>query len=101
MAIPNEAIGPTTLAITIGIGTFKDFLPPISDVRAKSATADPGFASDVRMGEVAAMAMLVGVGAIASYIAGDKHPLIIALVTGSFLVCMYESILRSNPMTHS
>lgn len=102
MPIPPEAIGPTTLALTQAVGAFNSFLPHLSEIRKTDPKADPSFAADVRMGEVAAVALTIGVGAIASSMTGSTAPILVSMVAAAGLVFMYESTLRAHlPMEES
>lgn len=96
MAIPADAIGPTTLALTQAVGAFNAFLPHLSEIRKTDPNRDPSFAADVRMGEVAACALTVGVGAIATSMTGSSAPLVVAVIAAAGLVFMYESTLRAH-----
>lgn len=90
------------LAMTQAIGAFTTFLPPLTDVR-KGSLSDPDFAADVRVGEVAASALTIGVGAIVSSLTGSPTPTIVAGITALGLVVLYESTLRNGAphATHS
>jgi len=96
MPIDPALFGPATLAVTQGIGAFVTFLPKFSDIRIANPTNDPAFAADVRMGEVAASVLTLGVGAIVSSLTGSPIPAISALVMTFILIAMYETTLRAN-----
>lgn len=86
------------IAMTQSIAAFQTFLPPLADIRKGSAD-DPGFAGDVRLGEVAAAGLTIGVGAIVGSLTGSSVPTVVAVVTAVGLVVLYESTLRaSRPM---
>lgn len=105
MPVPNDAIGPATLAITQTVGAFSFFLPRLSDVRRASTKDNPDMVGDVRMGEVAAAALCLGTGAIVSSMTGSPYPAIVSLVMFLILWCVYEGALRGdkpfNPLTPS
>jgi hypothetical protein len=94
MPVPPEAIGPATMAITTGISLFQGLLPPLTEIRKKDPASDPEFAADVRMGEFACVAILVGVGAMTGTMVGRMTPFTVAILMGAFLVCLYEWALR-------
>lgn len=96
MPVPPEIIGPTTLALTQGVAAFHTFLPSLTDIRKNTPHNDPAFAADVRMGEVASVALTVGIGVIASSLTGSSVPALVSLVAALGLVVMYESVLRSD-----
>lgn len=87
--------GAATLGITQGIGAFQFFLPRLSDVR-KGGMDDPELVGDVRMGEVAAITLCVGVGAIVSSLTGSTVPVIVSIVVSAILICLYEAALRGD-----
>jgi hypothetical protein len=94
MPVPPEALGPATMAITTGVSLFQGLLPPLTEIRKKDPSNDPEFAADVRMGEFACIAILVGIGAITSTMVGQMTPLTVAIFMGAFLLALYEWTLR-------
>lgn len=97
MSIPNpEMFGPATFAIGQSVASFSTFLPKFSDVRAKHPGDDPAFAADVRMGEIAAVSISMGVGLIASSLTGSPIPATITLLVCLILVTLYECTLNAN-----
>lgn len=96
MPVPNDAIGPATLALSQSIGAFQFFLPRLSEVRRASIKDSPDMVGDVRMGEVAASALCLGVGAIMSSMTGSPYPAIISVAMMLVLVCVYEAALRGD-----
>lgn len=96
MAVDPYVIGPTTLAITSAIEGFNRFLPPLTEIRRKNTEDDPMFAKDVRVGELAAVALTIGTGVIASSLTGSNVPAVVGLITAAGLVLLYESVLRSS-----
>lgn len=95
MAVDPIALSVATVAISTSMGAFYQMLPPISTVR-KNSVNDPGFAADVRVGEIAAASIAVGVGAVTSSLAGSAVPIVTSLVMAAGLILLYESTLRSN-----
>lgn len=85
----------TTMAVTSTLGAFYQFVPPISEIRKRS-TSEPEFAADVRMGEVMASAIAIGIGGIASSLSGSPVPALVSVLFAVSLVTMYEMTLRSN-----
>lgn len=88
--------GPATLAVSQGVSAFVAFLPKFTDVRKMSPENNPDFAADVRMGELAAGTVTMGVGLIASSLTGSPVPAWTALVVVLILVALYESTLRAD-----
>lgn len=95
--MPNpNALGPASLAVGQAVGSFSVFLPRFTDVR-QSAPHDKTMVRDVRLGEVAAVAMSLGIGVILSSLSGEPAPAIVALVMALIVVVLYEQALRSEP----
>ncbi len=95
MPVDPSILGPSTLGLTTAVGAFNSFLPPLTEVR-KTGLDDPSFVADVRTGEVAAVALTVGVGAIISSLTGSPVPTLVSVVAALGLVLMYETTLRAD-----
>lgn len=89
-------VGAATLALSQSISAFHTYLPTLSEVRQKSPQNDPAFAADVRLGELAAAGLAIGVGAIASSLTKSATPAIIGLLMAGSLIMLYESVLRAD-----
>lgn len=85
----------TTLAVSTSLGAFYQMLPPISEVRKRSAS-EPDFAADVRMGELMASAITLSIGGIASSLSGSPLPALVSALFAMSLIGMYEMTLRSD-----
>lgn len=96
MANPN-ALGPASLAAGQAMTSFTAFLPRLADVR-KARSDDPGMIGDVRLGEIAASAVTLGVGVIASSLSGSNAPMVAAVVVAGILICVYEAALRGEDL---
>jgi hypothetical protein len=90
----SDIIGPATLTLTQSIGAFNTFLPPLSEIRRNDPANNPAFAADVRMGEIAAAALTIGVGAVTSSLTKSNVPILIGAMSALALVVLYESTLR-------
>lgn len=96
--VDPSVIGPATLSMTQAFTAFNVMLPALSEVRKHDLT-DTEFVGDVRLGEMAAAGLALGVGAIASSLTGSSTPIIVSAVMAGGLVLLYESTLRaSRPM---
>ena len=91
-----DMVGPASLAISQGVTAFLSFLPKLSEIRKADPATDPGMVGDVRMGEVAATAVCVGVGTIVSSLTGSPLPAFVAVLVALVLICIYESALASD-----
>lgn len=96
--VSGEIIGPATLSISQGIAAFFTFLPRLSEVRKATPEENPELAADVRIGEVAATAVCVGVGVITSSLTGSPVPAFVAVVVALVLIGVYETTLNTDPV---
>lgn len=93
----SDVLGPATLAAGQSISAFTAFLPRLTDVR-KASPDDPGMVGDVRLGEIAASAIAIGIGVITSSLTGSPVPMYAAAFMIVILVMVYESALRGNDL---
>lgn len=93
MPVSPETIGPATLALTQSVGLFQTFLPKFSEIQ-RGSISDTGLASDVRMGELAASTLALGIGAMTSSLVGSPVPMLISVVSIVGLITLYETALR-------
>lgn len=91
--MPSDIVGPASLVVSQSFGAFQFFLPKLSDVR-KASPNDPDMVGDVRMGEVGAITLAVGTGAILSSLTQSAVPAVVALLIVIVLVCLYEMALN-------
>lgn len=97
MPLPDPDIfGPATLSVTQGITAFSTFLPKLSEVRKATPENNPDIAGDVRMGEVAAATITLGMGMIASSLTGSPVPAFASLIMTCVLIGIYETALRAD-----
>lgn len=94
--LPNpELLGPASLAVGQSVTAFSILLPKFSDIRRADPTVDNAMVADVRMGEIAAVTVGVGVGVIISSLSGSPVPAFVSVVMVGILIGVYESALRS------
>lgn len=82
------------LAITQSVVVFTALLPEFREVRRANKN-DPDMIKDLRVGEVAAVSLVVGIGFIASTVAGSPAPVIASVISALVLVAMYETVLNN------
>lgn len=100
MPLPNpDMFGPSTLVLGQAVGAFATFMPKFTEIRAAHPANNPELAADVHMAEIAATALTVGVGAIASSLTGSPAPMIVGILTAFILVGLYEAALNADPNT--
>jgi len=93
---PSDALGPATIAIGQSVGAFQFFLPRLSDVRKADVDTDPDMAGDVRLGEIAASALTLGIGIMVSSLSGSPYPAYVSVLMCLILICVYESALKAH-----
>jgi hypothetical protein len=89
-----ESMGVAAISLAQSFSFFNTYMPSIAEVRK----ADPGnseTAGDVRIGEVAALAGSLSVGAIVAWITGDPVPVYVSLMACAVMITVYEWVLRS------
>lgn len=96
MPIDPGLIGPTTMGLTQSISLFQGFLPKFNDIRKENPMSNPDFVQDVRMGELAAALLTIGIGAVMSSLTGTPYPALISVISALGLIMLYESALRAN-----
>lgn len=84
------------LAVTSSVGVFTSFLPDLPDVRKSSPISDD-MRRDVRVGEIAATALVVAIGFTASSLTGSPLPTVLAVGSALALIGLYESVLSTPP----
>lgn len=91
----SDVLGPATLAAGQSISAFTAFLPRLTEVR-KADPGDPGMVGDVRLGEVAASGIAMGIGIITASLTRSAIPMYAAAFMALILIFVYESALRGN-----
>lgn len=94
MPVDPGVIGPATLSLTSALGLFQGFLPSFAEIAATNPEDNPEMVSKVRMGELGATVLALGVGGIMSALTGSPVPSYVAITSIVILVFMYESALR-------
>ena len=92
--VSPELVGVVTLSLTQTVSVFNAFLPPLTEVR-RSSVASRSALLDVRIGEIAASAMVLGIGAVLSTLVGNYRPLMVSVAGALGMIGVYEFTLRS------
>lgn len=101
MPIDPGLIGPTTMGLTQSISLFQGFLPKFNDIRKENPLNNPDFVQDVRMGELAAALLTIGIGAVMSSLTGTPYPALISFISAVGLIMLYETALRANTIAEA
>lgn len=91
----GAVIGAATLSMTQALSLFQSFLPRFSEISAADPSKDPATVRDVRMGELAAVMMTLGIGGMTSALTGSSVPAVVAGITCMGLIGVYEYALRN------
>lgn len=89
-----DAMGPSSIAIGSATSAFIGFMPRFSEIR-RSDPGDDGMKKDVQLGEIASVAVSLGIGVIVSNVTGSPVPAIVAAVMCAILIACYNAALRS------
>lgn len=92
--VSPEMVGVVTLSLTQAVSVFNAFLPPLTEVR-RSSMGDRTAVLDVRVGEIAASALVLGIGAVLSTLIGNRRPLLVSVAGAVGMMSVYEFTLRS------
>jgi hypothetical protein len=95
VSVDPAIIGITMTAVSQSANAFAQYLPKLTDIR-KTDPGDPSMIGDVRIGEVAAVTLTLGVGVIASGLTGSPVPAMVAALTCVVLLALYETALRGD-----
>lgn len=88
-----SSIDPATLGVVLtGSSLYVSLLPPLKDVRR--ASPDSETASDVHIGVGMASVVLIGSGALITYLGGDKRALWMTVAMSVLMAAVYEATLR-------
>lgn len=91
-----DTVGPASLALSQTVMAFQSFLPSFADVRKADPITNPDVVGDVRMGEIAAMSLAMGVGVIMSGLTQSPIPIVVTAVVAIVLLCLYETALNGD-----
>lgn len=91
MAEIRPELGSSSLAISQSVIAFTAFLPNFVEVGRSDKEQIIG---EVRLGETAAVVIALGIGAMLSWLNGDKTPFLISAIMAFILIAMYEVALR-------
>ena len=86
-----EALGSSSLAISQSVIAFTAFLPNFVEVGRSDKDQ---IAGEVRLGETAAVVIALSIGALLSWLNGDRTPFLISAIMAFILIAMYEAALR-------
>lgn len=92
MAVDGSIMAAATVSLGQSVSAYSFFLPPLREVR-QAPVHDSTMRGDVRMGQVAAGIVSVGVGVMLSYLVGSAIPLAVAVLTAVMVAVIYETAL--------
>jgi hypothetical protein len=89
----SSGIAGATLSLTQTVTSFTGFLPRLSEVR-KAGKDDRAMRGDVRLGEIAAFAVSMGIATTMSALTDSPIPVYAAMFTAVLLIIVFETALR-------
>lgn len=100
--MPESGNVQAAAAVSIGqvVTVYSIMLPPLTQVRRATAD-DPAMRGDVRMGQVGAAAVVIGIGFVLSNLTGSMVPTGIAIFMSAVISAVYESAMRQNGENHA
>lgn len=93
MAVDGSIMAAATVSLGQSVTAYSFFLPPLREVR-QASTRDPVMRGDVRLGQVAAAAVTLSIGAMLSYLVSSAIPLTVAVLTALTIAAIYETALN-------
>lgn len=93
MAVDGGIMAAATVSLGQSISAYSFFLPPLREVR-QATVSSPVMRGDVRMGQIAAGVVSIGVGVMLSYLVGSAIPTVVALLTATMVGVIYETALN-------
>lgn len=93
MTVDAGASAAASIALGQTVGAYAFFLPPLREVR-RAGAADSAMRGDVRMGQIAAAALSLGVATILANLTGSTMPVIATAVVALIIAFLYETALR-------
>lgn len=98
MADPG-AVAAASIAVGQTVVAYQFFMPRLSDVR-KADPSEPDMRGDVLIGQLAASALSIGVGATFAVLTGSKIPMWVAIFTALIIAGAYQYALGTTQMGH-
>lgn len=87
-----SALSASTLSLGQTVVAYQFFMPRLSDVR-RAAPSDEDMRTDVFLGQVAAGALTVAVGAMLSFLSGSSLPVFVSVVIAVVIAACYQYAL--------
>lgn len=91
MADPT-AVAAASIAVGQTVAGYQFFMPRLSDVR-KADPNEPDMRGDVLIGQLAASALSIGIGATFTVLTGSKIPLWVSIFTALIIAGAYQYAL--------
>jgi hypothetical protein len=86
----------TTIALGQTIGAYQFFLPKLLDIR-KASPVDATMRNDVRMGQLAAGAVSLSIGALLSWMMSSPLPVVVTIMIALINGGLYQYALQVTP----
>jgi len=94
--MPDNAAALTGAALSLSQtqSAYAFFLPPLREVR-QAGKSDPVMTGDVRLGQIAAGSLTIGIGVIMGGLTGSSLPVLVSIAIGLIIAFVYELALRN------
>lgn len=89
-----DILGPASISLGTATSAFMGFLPRFSEVRRADPT-DEGMNKDIRLGEIAAIAVAMGTGLIVSSLTQSSVPTVVSALMCAILVWCYHTARKA------
>lgn len=90
----NSVLGPASISLGSTTSAFIAFLPSFTEVR-RAAPDDEGMTKDIRLGQIAAVAVAMGTAVIVSSLSGSPAPVVAAAVMCVVLILCYQNARKA------
>lgn len=93
----STAVAVSGIAIGQTITAYQLFLPPLQEVRRANVGSDRAMVHDVYLGQMAAGAVSIGVGAMLATVTGSRFPVYTSVFIALIIAASYHYALVCRP----
>lgn len=93
MTADAAALTASTLALSQTMASYATFMPPLREVR-QAGPNDASMRGDVRLGQIAAGALSLGVALVLANMTGSTLPVTAAVAVALIIAIVYEAARR-------
>lgn len=93
----NDTVAASFMVVTIGASLYPVLCPDLNQVLQSHPSEGGNTPRHLRLGQGAASLLVLAVGVLASYLAKNKTPFIVATITALVFSGAYETVFRMDP----